>query len=184
VCRRYSWMGSDSACPDQIWMKIHHAHRAVRITVEWPPTAWRHNQYYDHALLRVSLRTEIAKRARRYSSDRRHYAEWLRDDEVVAQMQTQSEDNTKIEELEQVRAATDKVIDEYCKANFLDEKGLTTAASQRTREEVVQILGHRYKLSVAALHESFDKVTKRLTKEKYRPTGTKFKAPDFLWPAS
>jgi hypothetical protein len=25
-------------------MKIHHAHMAVRITVEWPPTAWRHKE--------------------------------------------------------------------------------------------------------------------------------------------
>ena len=46
-----------------------------------------------------------------------------------------------------------------------------------TREEVVRILQQRYRLTVESLHECFDKVTRQLTKAKYRPTGTRFRPP-------
>ena len=146
--------------------------------MDWGPTAWRHTQYYDHALLRLKVRTDLARR-RPGKSDRRPYAAWLRDDTFVSELIQQSEDNSRLAELEQLRRDTNDIIDMYCKANFAaDDTGqVQSKNAEATKAQVADAIRKRHQLLSEAAKENFDKARARMSRKKYKPTGTNYKPP-------
>eukprot|EP01046_Picozoa_sp_COSAG06_P030399 COSAG06_NODE_2885_length_6133_cov_190.874544_2_plen_113_part_00 len=52
---------------------------------DWSPTAWKFGKYSDHCMQVVKVQRSIKRRPKQ-ATDRRQWADWMHDEEVVRQM--------------------------------------------------------------------------------------------------
>ena len=69
----------------------------------------------------VKVQTSIKRRPKQ-ATDRRQWADWMHDEEVVRQMEKAALDDPAMAELNAASESMAAIIDSYSKANFLDER--------------------------------------------------------------